>query len=86
MTIIILDNDPKSMRQSKRYSKREVYHNTNLAQERDKQIKNSNKKPYLTPKATRVRRKNKTQSQQKKSIKIRADKGNRDQEENRKDK
>ena len=44
---------------SKISSKREVYNNTILPQETRK---TSNKQPKLTPKATRERRRNKTQS------------------------
>ena len=50
------------MGQSKSSPKREVYSNTSLPQE---MRKISNKQPKLTPKATRERRTNKTQSQQK---------------------
>ena len=51
--------NPKPMRCSKSNSKREVYRDTILPQETRKI---SNKQPNLTPKATRERRKNKTQS------------------------
>ena len=52
-------NNPKPMGCIKSSSKRDVYSNTILAQEtRD----TSNKQPNFTPKATRERRTNKTQS------------------------
>ena len=51
--------DPKPMRHSKSSSKKEVYNNTILPQETRKI---TNKQPKLTPKATRERRTNKTQS------------------------
>ena len=51
-------NDWKSMVNSKSSSKREVYNNKNLPQERRK----SQKQPNLTPKGTRKRRTNKTQT------------------------
>ena len=54
--------NPKSMGSSKSTSKREVYSDTSLPQETRKI---SNKLFNLTPKGTRKRRKNKTQSQQK---------------------
>ena len=50
----------KTYGHSKSSSKREVYSNTILPQEIRKI---SNKQPNITPKATRERRKNKTQSQ-----------------------
>ena len=52
-------DDPKPMGCSKSSSKREVYSNTILPQERRKI---SNKQSNLTPKGTRERRTNKTQS------------------------
>ena len=52
-------DDPKPMGHSKRSSKREVYSNKILPQ---KTRKNSNKQSKLTPKGTRERRTNKTQS------------------------
>ena len=52
-------DNPKPMGCSKISSKREVYNNTILPQETRK---TSNKQPKLTPKATRERRRNKTQS------------------------
>ena len=52
-------NDPKPMGCSKSSSKREVYSNKIFPQE-TREI--SNKQPKLTPKATRERRMNKTQS------------------------
>lgn len=62
--------DPQLMRLSKSSSKRKLYSNTILLWETRKKI--SNKQLKLTPKATRVRRKNKTQSQQKEIIEITA--------------
>ena len=64
-------------------SKREVYSNTNLPQETRK---TSNKQPNLTLKATREKRTNKIQSQQKeRNHKDRSkNKGNKDEENNRK--
>ena len=53
------DNDPKPMGCSKKSSKREVYSNTILPQETRKISKNQSN---LTPKGTRERRTNKTQS------------------------
>ena len=50
------------MGHSKSSSKKKVYGNAILSQEI---IKISNQQPKLTPKATRERRKNKTESQQK---------------------
>ena len=58
------------MKCSKSRSKNEVYSNTIPPQETRKI---SNQQPNLTPKATRERRTNKTQSQQKEIIKIRAE-------------
>ena len=56
---------------SKSSSKRKVYSNTSLPQEKRKI---SNEQSNLTPKGTRERRTNKTQSQRKKEIiKIRAE-------------
>ena len=52
--------DPQLMRLSKSSSKRKLYSNTILLWETRKKI--SNKQLKLTPKATRVRRTNKTQS------------------------
>ena len=52
-------DNPKPIRCSKSSSKREVYSNTILPQETRN---NSNKQPYLTPKAIRERRTKKTQS------------------------
>ena len=52
-------DDPKSMGCSKSSTKREVYSYTSLPQETRKI---SNKEPNLTPKGTRERRTNKTQS------------------------
>ena len=52
-------DDPKPIGCSKSNSKREVYSNTIVLQETRKI---SNKQPNLTPKATRERRTNKTQS------------------------
>ena len=52
-------DDPKPMGCSKSSSKREVYSNKILPEETRKI---ANKQPNLTPKATRERRKNKTQS------------------------
>ena len=52
-------NDPKSVGHSRSISKREVYSDTSLPQETRKI---SNKQPNLTPKRTRKRRINKTQS------------------------
>ena len=51
--------DPKPMGYSKSISKKKVYSNTILPQEIRKI---SNKQPNLTPKATRERRTNKTES------------------------
>ena len=53
-------NNPKPMGCSKSSSKREVYSNSISSQETRKI---SNKQSNLTPKATRERRTNKTQSQ-----------------------
>ena len=53
-------DDPKPMRHGKSSSKREVYSEKSLPQETRK-VSNK-KKPKLTPKATRERRTNKTQS------------------------
>ena len=53
------DKDPKPMGHSKSSYKRDVYSNIILPQETRKI---SNKQPNLTPKATRERRTNKTQS------------------------
>ena len=53
------NDDPKRMGCSKSSSKREVYSNTVLPQETRKI---SNKQSNHTPKGTRERRKNKTQS------------------------
>ena len=52
-------DDPKPMRCSKNSSKREVYSYTSLPQETRKI---SNKQSNVTPKGTRERRTNKTQS------------------------
>ena len=52
-------DDPKPMGCSKSSSKREVYSNTSIPQETRKI---SNKQSNLTPKGTRERRTNKTQS------------------------
>ena len=52
-------DDPKPMGYSKSSSKREVYSSTSLPQEARKI---SNKKSNLTPKGTRERKTNKTQS------------------------
>ena len=52
-------NDTKFKEHSKNSSMREVYSNTSLPQETRKI---SNRQPNLTPKATRERRTNKTQS------------------------
>ena len=52
-------HDPKSMGCSKSTSKREVYNNTSLPQEIRKIL---NKQSNLTPRGTKKRRTNKTQS------------------------
>ena len=52
-------SDPKCMRHSKRSSRREVYSDTNPPQEIGEI---SNKQPKFTPKGTRKRRTNETQS------------------------
>ena len=58
-TDIQIHDDPKPMGCSRSSSKRVVYSSTILPQETRKL---SNKQPNLTPKATRERRTNKTQS------------------------
>ena len=63
-------DDLKSMGGSKSNSKREVYSDTSLPQETRKI---SNKQYNLTPKGTRKRRTNKTQSRRKETINIRAE-------------
>ena len=77
-------DDSKPVGHSKSSSKREVYNSIILPQETRKI---PNKQPTLTPKATRERRTNKTQSQQnKRNHKDESrNKGNRDEEGNRKD-
>ena len=63
-------DDLKSMGGSKSNSKMEVYSDTSLPQETRKI---SNKQYNLTPKGTRKRRTNKTQSRRKETINIRAE-------------
>ena len=67
---------------SKSSSQREVYSNTALSEETGKV---SNKQPNLTPKASRERRTNKTQSQ-KRERNHKDQRRNRDEENNSKDK
>ena len=63
--------DLKSVEGSKIHSKREVYSNTSLPQDKRKI---SNKKPDLTPKGTRKRRTNKPEvSRRNEIMKIRAE-------------